>query len=276
MQAGNFILTPSYGYSAAELFANEDPAAIRYIRDFSHHNYPQTVSGAGGDPGTQFDDADEPRQHREQRRGLLSRHSSNSGRGLDYVFGETNSGTQLYLIINVPTNKGLVSGGGSPEISKTFGAALWVLDYSLRATSKNISRLHFHQGDNTTSFYVWWSLDLVNSPYYGGYVATAALAGASYAAALDDGTTNYASYVFYDAKLKPLRAVCINTDYFDGTGVRGEHTFTISGLGPAQSVTAKRLTAASALSRQDYGDAVTFGGQSFADKTMPDRGQGRD
>jgi hypothetical protein len=50
--------------------------------------------------------------------------------GYDYVMGETNS----------------VSGGGAYSISGTFGAALWVLDYTLNALSTNIKRIYFHHG----------------------------------------------------------------------------------------------------------------------------------
>lgn len=49
--------------------------------------------------------------------------------GKEYVLGETNS----------------VSGGGASGVSMTFGAALWTMDYSLRAVYSNISRVYFHQ-----------------------------------------------------------------------------------------------------------------------------------
>lgn len=44
VQAGNFILEPDGGSSAMNLFALEIPSSLQYIKDFSHHNYPQTVA----------------------------------------------------------------------------------------------------------------------------------------------------------------------------------------------------------------------------------------
>jgi hypothetical protein len=58
----------------------------------------------------------------------------------------------------------------------------------------------------------------------------------------------------------------INTDYFDGTSTRTSQNFTLSGL-TGTTVLTTRLTATSALSRQDEGDAPTLGGQSFLDDT---------
>jgi hypothetical protein len=97
IQAGNFILSPSYGYSASSLLANEDPAAIAYIRDFSHHNYPQTMATGAPIPSPNLT--------------TLMSHSNISGnvapyaadteaahaKGLEYVFGETNSGEHPVL-----------------------------------------------------------------------------------------------------------------------------------------------------------------------------------
>ena len=51
-------------------------------------------------------------------------------RGLDYIFGETNS----------------YSCHGAPGVSNTAGAALWTLDYALYASQIGISRVHFHHG----------------------------------------------------------------------------------------------------------------------------------
>lgn len=55
-----------------------------------------------------------------------------------------------------------------------------------------------------------------------------------------------------------MRVVLINSEYYDGAGVRAVTEFMLTGLGCA-SVRMRRLTAASALSRQDYGDMPTFG-----------------
>ena len=51
-------------------------------------------------------------------------------RGLPYVLGETNS----------------FSCHGAPGVSNTAGAALWVVDYTLFASTIGISELYFHEG----------------------------------------------------------------------------------------------------------------------------------
>lgn len=106
----------------------------------------------------------------------------------------------------------------------------------------------------------------MGSPYYGAYAATAAMAGGSYISALDNGTTNYAVYVVYDLAKRPSKALLYNSDYFNGTGTRSIESFVLTGLS-AMSVKAKRLTAASALSRVDQGSNPMFGGQTFANVT---------
>lgn len=170
--------------------------------------------------------------------------------GFEWIFGETNS----------------VSGEGSPVISKTFGAALWVLDYALRAASTGIPRLHFHQGSYETSLYVWWTPFGVTSPMYGGYVATAAMAGGAHISALDNGESTYGGYVVYSSSGRASRIVLINSDYYDGSGVRTATTFALDGL-DWDSATVTRLTASSAMSRQDYGDMPSFGGRAISNTT---------
>lgn len=56
--------------------------------------------------------------------------AASNAKGFHYVMGETNS----------------VTGGGAAVISSTFGAGLWVLDYTLRAVAANIKSLYFHHG----------------------------------------------------------------------------------------------------------------------------------
>ncbi|KAI9703439.1 MAG: hypothetical protein M1820_005912 [Bogoriella megaspora] len=250
IQAGNFVLTPDYGYSAAELLRMEDPAALKYIKDFSHHNYPQTVANTTIVPHPNLKQLMNHSVIVANVRQFESDVPEANDRGFDYVFGETNS----------------VSGGGSPEISKTFGAALWVLDYTLRAASIGIKRIYFHHGPYTASFYVWWTPFGITSPLYGGYMATAAMAGGSFISSLDDGTSTKGGYVIYSARDKPMGIVLINSDYYDGSNTRLVHEFVLKGLN-CSSVRATRLTAASALSRQDYGDMPTFGGRTISNTT---------
>lgn len=98
------------------------------------------------------------------------------------------------------------------------------------------------------------------------------MAGGAYISSLDDGTSNYAGYVIYSAAEQPIRVVLINTDYYDGTGERTYQSFVLRGLVNA-TVVATRLTAASALSRQDFGDMPTFGGQVFSNQTCNAEGE---
>ena len=49
-----------------------------------------------------------------------------------------------------------VSGGGAATVSPTFGAALWTMDYVLRAATSNIKRSYFHHGTIGLCYYCWW------------------------------------------------------------------------------------------------------------------------
>jgi hypothetical protein len=163
--------------------------------------------------------------------------------------------------------KSTVSGGGASTVSPLFGAALWTLDYTIRATTLDIKRTYFHHGTIGACYYCFWGSSLVNAPYYGAYTATAFLAGGSYISALDSGTDSYGGYIVYDALKAPLRGLLYNSNYYSGTGTRSSQVFTIGGLGTLGVVKAKRLTATSANSRVDEGQNPSFGGQTFADTT---------
>jgi hypothetical protein len=123
------------------------------------------------------------------------------------------------------------------------------------------------------SYYVWWDLVGVKAPYYGALLATEAMAGGDRIAALDNGTTNYAAYAIY-SKGTPKSMVLINTDIYTGDGERQTKEFAISGL-TKNSLFAKRLTAQSALARQEHGDLPTFGGQFISDTTCKLEGLAR-
>lgn len=64
-----------------------------------------------------------------------------------------------------------------------------------------------------------------------------------------------------------MKAVLINSDYYNGTGTRVSETFVLGGLMSGKSTKAKRLTAGSALSRVDQGSNPSFGGQIVANGT---------
>lgn len=106
----------------------------------------------------------------------------------------------------------------------------------------------------------------MGAPYYGATAAVAFLAGGSHLTALDTGSSNYAGYATFDTSGAPLRVLLYNSDYFDGTGTRSSTPFVLTGL-TAGSVKAKRLTAASALSRQDQGGNPSWGGQYYTNAT---------
>ncbi|KAI1396833.1 glycoside hydrolase family 79 protein [Hypoxylon fuscum] len=237
IQAGNSNDSPPT-WGAAELIATENATVKQYVKTYAHHNYPggtvtSLMSHKGISSNLHVFDADVAAALKE---------------GKPYVFGETNS----------------VSGGGAASVSPTFGAALWTMDYVLRASYSNISRTYFHHGTVGNCQYCFWGRYSMGAPYYGAYTATAFLAKASYLTALDDGSNNYAAYVSFNSDGAPLRALLYNSDYFSGSGSRSSQSFTLSGLN-GSSLKAKRLTADSAQSRVDQGGKATFGGQTFTD-----------
>ncbi|KAI1475333.1 glycoside hydrolase family 79 protein [Daldinia eschscholtzii] len=237
IQAGNSNDSPPT-WGAAELIATENATVKGYIKTYAHHNYPggsvtSLMSHKSISSNLHKFDADVAAALKE---------------GKPYVFGETNS----------------VSGGGAAGVSPTFGAALWTMDYVLRASYSNISRTYFHHGTVGNCQYCFWGRYSMGAPYYGAYAATALLAKASYLTALDDGNSNYAAYVSFGSDGTPLRALLYNSDYFSGSGSRTSQTFDLRGLS-GNSFKAKRLTAESAMSRVDQGGKVTFGGQTFTD-----------
>lgn len=114
----------------------------------------------------------------------------------------------------------------------------------------------------------------MGAPYYGAYFATQALASTSYISQLDSGTTRYAAYALYDSFGCASKVLLYNSDYYI-SGTRPVQNFTLKGLRPtttSSSVTATRLTAEFATSRQDRGQVPTVGGQSFEDGTCEMRG----
>lgn len=160
----------------------------------------------------------------------------------------------------------IVSGGGAATVSPTFGAALWTMDYSVRAAFSNITRTYYHQGTIGNCQYCFWGRYDMGAPYYGATAAVAFLASGAHLTALDDGSTNYGGYATFDSSGSPLRVLLYNSDYFNGTGTRSSTSFVLTGL-TATSVKAKRLTAASALSRQDQGGNPSWGGQYYTNAT---------
>lgn len=110
----------------------------------------------------------------------------------------------------------------------------------------------------------------MGAPYYGAYFAAMAIGKADKIAPLDDATTNYAAYAIYEGKT-PVRVLLYNSDYYT-SGERSTQSFTLTGL-KGRSVTAKRLTAPFATSRQDQGGNPTVAGQTFANGTCAIQGK---
>ncbi|KAK3896868.1 glycoside hydrolase [Staphylotrichum tortipilum] len=241
IQTGNWNQAPPE-WGAAQFIAKENTTSKQYVRHYAHHNYP---GGTIQKLQTHSQTASNVRNLFEADVAAVKRQT-----GKEYVLGETNS----------------VSGGGAANVSPTFGAALWTLDYILLAAATNISRVYFHHGTVSNCQYCFWGRYSIGAPYYGATAAVAFLAGARYISALDAGNTNYAAYASFDGERRPLRVLLLNSDYYTGSGSRGVQSFTLTGL-TGQAVKAKRLTAGSSLSRADRGDDLSFGGQFWVNGT---------
>ncbi len=169
-----------------------------------------------------------------------------------------------------------MSGGGAATVSPLFGAALWTLDYTLRAATLGIKRIYYHHGTVGKCFYCFWGRTTMGAPYYGAIAATAFMAGGSSIVPLDNGTSNYGGYAVFDQEGNQLRVLLLNSDFFagNGTGPRGSQTFVLQGLSvDGGRVKAKRLSAPSANSRVDQGGNPSFGGQEFANGTCTVSGE---
>ncbi|KAH8764549.1 glycoside hydrolase family 79 protein [Hyaloscypha sp. PMI_1271] len=245
IQAGNSNDSPPK-WGAVELIATENSTAKSYVHNYAHHNYP------GGTLTTLMSHSNivsnlaifEPEV------------AAVSEEGKEYVLGETNS----------------VSGGGAATVSPLFGAAVWTMDYMLRAAVLGIKRVYYHHGTVGKCFYCFWGRYSMGAPYFGAYAATAAMAGGSSIASLDEGSTNYGGYTVFGSDGTPMRVLLLNSDFYGGDGSRGSQTFVLSGLAGAKS-RAKRLSAPSANSRVDQGGNPSFGGQMFANGTCEVRGE---
>ncbi|KAJ4251068.1 hypothetical protein NW762_011719 [Fusarium torreyae] len=221
--------------------------ANSYVRQYCSHNYPQSKSTAN---------LAKLMSHSaiaSQIKPFAKEVAAATAKNKPHVFGETNSATQ---------------GGGG--ISPTYGAGLWLLDYTMQALIMGTETLYFHHGTIGNCQYCWWGKHSMGSPYYGAYFATMALAGADKIAPLDDQTTGYAAYAIYKDN-KPIRVLLYNSDYYT-TGSRPSQTFTLSGLS-GSTVSAKRLTAAASTSRVDAGQSPTVAGQTFENGSCNIQGQ---
>ncbi|KAF8584898.1 glycoside hydrolase family 79 protein [Ramaria rubella] len=248
-QAAVYLSPPTW--STAELIP-QIPNALSDIVSFSGHSYPQSAcGGASTDLQTLQSHTGIVSYTSRYRAEATAAHNA----GKRYFLGETNSAT---------------CGGGG--ISPTFGAGLWILDYSLQAALVGVERLYFHQGTIAACPYCWWGQGIVDGPYYGAAFLSEALGTDGHSVAmLDAGTNSTAVYGIYSAAGVPIRVLIINTAYFNGTGTRTTTTVPLTGLrSGASMLSAKRMTAPAATSTVAAGGTspITLGGQSFTAACM--------
>ncbi|KAF4551086.1 Glycosyl hydrolase family 79 C-terminal beta domain-containing protein 2 [Elsinoe fawcettii] len=237
--AGVYFGTNSFNIQG---LAAREGSALPLVKDYCSHNYPQSS------PNFNLTRLMNHALIGQQISPYKAEYNVARSQGKTYLMGETNSATQ---------------GGGG--ISPTFGAAIWVLDYVIQSVILGLDSLYFHQGTIGNCQYCWWGRYSMGAPYYGAYFATLALAGSSQIAQLDSGSNSFGAYAIYSGSAVK-KVLLVNSNYYSGSGARSSESFTLTGLGSAK-VTAKRLTAASAESRQDRGQNPTVGGQTFVNGT---------
>ncbi|KAI9324775.1 hypothetical protein DFJ73DRAFT_768003, partial [Zopfochytrium polystomum] len=158
------------------------------------------------------------------------------------------------------TNSATCGGGG---ISPTFGAALWVVDYTMQLIINGADAIFFHHGTIGNSPYSWWGRSTTFAPYYGAIFAATALADAKSIQALDDGTTPYAAYAIYTSasSATPSRILLYNSDFYSGSGSRASRTFQITGVpSSVLAVTGLRLTGPSTSAKVETGGVPSISG----------------
>ncbi|GAB1313734.1 hypothetical protein MFIFM68171_03944 [Madurella fahalii] len=247
ISAGVYFGTDDFNIAS---LARAEGGAMSTVKNFCSHNYPQW-SGTYNLARLMSHSA-----IASQVSQFKAEAAAAKAAGKEYVMGETNSATQ---------------GGGG--ISPTLGAGLWIVDYVAQLVLMGVKAVYFHQGTIGNCQYCWWGRYNMGNPYYGAYFITLALAQADKIAPLDNMSSNYGAYAIYKDN-KPIRVLLLNSDYYEG-GTRGRQTYTLTGLS-SETVTAKRLTGASATARQDRGQGATIAGQSFTDGTCQIQGTAAD
>ncbi|KAF2226017.1 hypothetical protein BDZ85DRAFT_193194 [Elsinoe ampelina] len=254
--AGVYFGTNSFNIQG---LAAREGSALPHVKDYCSHNYPQSS------PNFNLTRLMNHAIIGQQISPYRAEYNTAKSQGKTYLMGETNSVRAGY---RAKLTREATQGGGG--ISPTFGAALWVLDYVIQSVILGLDSLYFHQGTIGNCQYCWWGRYSMGAPYYGAYFATLALAGSSQVAQLDSGSNSFGAYAIYSGTTVK-KVLLVNSNYYSGTGSRSSETFTLTGLSGA-SVKAKRLTAASAESRQDRGQKPTVGGQTFVDGTCAIQG----
>ncbi|ETS84959.1 hypothetical protein PFICI_02984 [Pestalotiopsis fici W106-1] len=177
-------------------------------------------------------------------------------KGLDYWLGETNS----------------ISGHGKINVSDTFAAALWNIDYTLYCAQTNISRLGFHQGIGW-KYSAWNPIEMwvypsgVMASYYAWLVVQTALAGAGKQVELLISEKHLVAYAIYevgrhrrlDTNLSSI--VIVNLEDWDSTNDATSRPYVEFELprNISRKAQLSRLTAAGADVKAAR--AITFAGQ---------------
>lgn len=177
-----------------------------------------------------------------------------------YILGECNS---LY-------------GGGASGLSNVFGAALWVLDFTLHAASTGvIHRLHFHQAANA-AYGAWSPISSVSGPpathppYY-GKLAAARFLGASNTTTVVEiplsSTPHESAYAAYKGGDLARFAILNMKEYNVSSTVKrpvATYNFALSGDMVESKWKVERLTAPGS----DVTSNVTFGGYAYEYSTL--------
>ncbi|KAJ7227044.1 glycoside hydrolase family 79 protein [Mycena pura] len=250
------------GFSPQGIFANNILSSTPggFITTISQHHY--SGSFCSGNEGL-LQDLMTKATIRSNLSSFSSDITATKAKGLDYVFGETNS----------------YSCHGAPGVSNTAGAALWTLDYALFASQIGISKVFFHDGVGykynliqpvvlTRSTLDGSTLSTPQQPhvqpqYYAAIVAAEAIGDSGHTQALEISIndTRISGYAFYESgSLK--RAVLINSLAFvagqNRTSTHLDLSFTGSGTKPT-SFSIKRL----AIGQASDTSGLTWGGQTY-------------
>ncbi|KAJ7034931.1 glycoside hydrolase family 79 protein [Mycena alexandri] len=251
------------GFSPQGIFANNilTSAPGKFINTISQHHY--SGSFCAGNAGL-LQDLMTKATIRSNLSAYIPDIQATQDKGLDYVFGETNS----------------YACQGAPTVSNTAGAALWTLDYALFGSQIGISRLFFHEGIGykynliQPETLTMSTLDghVLNPPlqphvqpqYYAAIIIAEAIGDSGNTQALEFNINDarISGYGFYESgSLK--RAVFINSlAFLSGTTTRpSTHlnlTFSGSGTKPT-SFSLKRLV----IGHATDGSGLTYGGQTY-------------
>jgi hypothetical protein len=161
---------------------------------------------------------------------------------------------------------------GLPLVSDTFGAALWNVDYSLRAASIGVERLHMHQGVNYR-YGSWQPIETNRSvkatkPAFYGNLATADFTGRASGELrvmevdlMDAGAVEeQAAYVaFVDEVVERLAVINLRQWNATESVQRPEQQYEFQTPGGMKEARVKRLIA----SGSDSYSGVTYGGFSY-------------